>query len=78
MRIGGALVLIAIGAVLRFAVNLSNTHGFNLHVIGVILMIVGAIWLLAELIYMSTRRRRDVVHHTAVDPYPARDIDPRY
>ncbi len=64
MRIGGALVLIAIGAILKFAVTVHNTHGFNVNTAGVILMIVGAIWLLAEVIYMSTRRRTDVVHQS--------------
>lgn len=64
MRIGGSLVLIAIGAILKFAVHLNNTHGFNINTIGLILMIVGAIWLVAELIYMTTRRRTDVIHQS--------------
>lgn len=62
MRIGGSLVLIAIGAILKFAVHVNNTHGFNVNTGGLILMIVGAIGLVAELIYMSTRRRTDVIH----------------
>lgn len=61
MRIGGSLFLIAVGAVLRFAVEVNSTHGFNLHTAGVILMIVGAIGLLASALWMSTRRRTDVV-----------------
>ena len=62
MRIGGSLVLIALGAVLAFAVNVNDTHGFNVNTAGVILMIVGAIGLVVSLIWMSTRRRTDVVH----------------
>jgi membrane-bound ClpP family serine protease len=57
MRIGTALVLIAIGAILRFAVNVS-ADGFNIHTIGVILMVVGAIGLVITLIMAGTVDRR--------------------
>jgi hypothetical protein len=63
MRIGGSLLLIALGAILKFAVHPShNTSGIDVPVIGVILMIVGALGLLITGIMMSTRRRTDVVH----------------
>lgn len=72
MRIGGALFLIAVGAILTFAVQVNDSHGFNVHTIGVILMIVGAIGLIAEAIFMTMRRRTDVGHQNAcrivVDP----------
>lgn len=61
MRIGASLFLIAVGAILKFAVNTQNTHGFNIGTAGVILMIVGAIGLIITAIWMSTRRRTDVV-----------------
>lgn len=64
MRIGAALTLIAIGAILKFAITVHNTHGFNVNTAGVILMIVGIIGLLA--VFMSARRRTDVVHETPV------------
>jgi hypothetical protein len=38
----------------------------NLHTIGWILIIVGAIGLLVTLIWMSTRRRTDVIHRGPV------------
>ena len=41
MTIGTSLFLIALGAVLRFAVTVS-TKGFNLHTVGVIMMLIGA------------------------------------
>lgn len=63
MRIGGALVVIAIGAILKFAVT-AHASGVNVNTIGLILMIVGAVWLVAEIIWASSRRRTDVVHHT--------------
>ena len=58
MRIGASLVLIAVGAILRFAVTVNNPHGFNYHTAGVILMIVGAIGLVASLIWMAVSRQR--------------------
>lgn len=62
MRIGGALILIAAGAIMKWAITVKDSHGFNLNTIGLILMVVGVVWLLAEVIYMSTRRRTDVIH----------------
>nr|MDQ3758238.1 DUF6458 family protein [Actinomycetota bacterium] len=44
MGIGVSVFLIAVGAILAFAVEVS-TEGFDLDTIGVILMIVGAIGL---------------------------------
>jgi glucose uptake protein GlcU len=66
MRIGGALVLVAVGAILKFAVTVHNTHGFNVNTAGVILMIVGAIWAIAEIIYMTSRRSTHVVQQGPV------------
>jgi sulfite exporter TauE/SafE len=57
MGIGTSLVLIAIGAVLRFAISVS-AHGFSIHTIGVILMIVGAIGLLISLLWVAMWRDR--------------------
>ena len=48
MGIGVSLFLIAIGAILDFAVTV-HTKGFNLNTMGVILMIVGGIGLLFSL-----------------------------
>jgi hypothetical protein len=45
MRIGAALVLLAVGAILRFALTTVVTHGTNLHIVGYILMAVGALGL---------------------------------
>jgi Domain of unknown function (DUF6458) len=61
MRIGGSLLLIAVGAILRFAVTVHNPHGFNVHTAGVILMVVGAIGLIVTAIWMMSRRRTDVI-----------------
>lgn len=61
MRIGGSLFLIALGAILTWAVQVHNTHGFNVHDAGIILMLVGALGLLITLVWVSTRRRTDIV-----------------
>src|SRR5262249_55230186 len=43
MTIGAGLFLIAVGAILRFGVTTAFTHGFSVHTIGDILMIIGAL-----------------------------------
>ena len=48
-----SIVMIAVGAVLRFAVSVTTT-GFNLHSIGLILIILGAISLLLSIMFWST------------------------
>ena len=53
MGVGTSIVLIAAGAILRFAVSVTTT-GFNLHSIGLILMIVGALSLVLSIIFWST------------------------
>jgi hypothetical protein len=51
--ISASLILIAIGAILRFAVT-ADVQGVNLDTIGVILMIVGAVGALISLLFWST------------------------
>lgn len=55
MQIGTALLLIAVGAILRFAVD-ATTEGFNIHTAGTVLMVVGAIGLLLAALFLSMRR----------------------
>jgi hypothetical protein len=50
MKIGAALVLLAAGAILRFALATTATHGIDLRAVGDILMIVGALGLVLWLI----------------------------
>jgi Domain of unknown function (DUF6458) len=61
MGIGTSLVLIAVGAVLAFAVTLQSTIGSTVvhwSTVGWILIIVGAIGLVISLIWMANARRR--------------------
>jgi hypothetical protein len=54
MTIGTSLFLIALGAILKFAVDL-DVAGIDLHTVGVILMVVGGFGLLLGLfLYIRT------------------------
>jgi hypothetical protein len=65
MRIGASLFLIALGAILKFAVT-KHFSGIDLQVVGVILMIVGIIGLLFDLALWGTRRRTVVTREPGV------------
>ena len=69
MTVGTSLFLIALGAILRFAVTVS-AKGFNIHTIGVILMIVGAVGLVLSMFWITvwSRRRSRVVVDDRVPP----------
>ena len=58
MGIGTSLLLIAIGAILAFAINTTEFGPVEVGTIGVILMIVGLIGLLISLVLMSQARDR--------------------
>lgn len=68
MGLGVSLVLIAVGAILTWAVS-AEVSGLDINVIGVILMIVGLVGFLMSLLFWSswggpgyaTRRRTAVV-----------------
>ena len=64
MRLGTAIVLIALGAILAFAVNV-QLSGFDLRTVGWILMVVGAIGLVLEVAIWGPRQRRRVVQTDA-------------
>jgi Domain of unknown function (DUF6458) len=57
MYIGGSLVLIAVGAVLSFAVS-DRIEGVDLYAAGIIFMVVGALGLLISLVISGQRDRR--------------------
>jgi hypothetical protein len=60
-----SIVVFAAGAVLRFALAMNAyQHGFNVHTVGVILMIVGAVGAVLSFIAMMTTgmgRHRTVI-----------------
>jgi hypothetical protein len=53
MGTGVSILLIAVGAILRFAVTVTAT-GFNIHTIGLILLIVGIAGLVISLFFWSS------------------------
>jgi len=64
MTVGSSLFLIAVGAILYFAVT-ASISGISLATVGLILMVVGAIGLVLSLVWMrgyaADRRRERVV-----------------
>ena len=61
MRLGTAIVLLALGAILTFALRV-DVSGIDLQVVGWILMIVGALGIVLELAIWGPRSRRRVTH----------------
>lgn len=57
MGIGVGIFLLAVGAILTWAVNVT-TSGFNIHTIGWILMAAGALGIIIDLLLFMPRRRR--------------------
>ncbi len=68
MGIGGSIFLIALGAILAFAVT-TTVSGVDLHTVGWILMAVGAIGLLGSFLWAQSLRRR-----AYADPYVEREV----
>ena len=60
MRIGAGLLLIAVGAILRFGIATVSTHGVAIHTIGDILMLVGVLgvvlWMVVWAPWSRSRR----------------------
>ena len=78
MGIGTSIFLIAVGAILRFAVT-ASISGIELATVGVILMVVGVLGLVLSILTMTLwadragRADRGVVQDRYADP-----ADPRY
>jgi hypothetical protein len=60
MGIGVSIFLIAVGAILTFAVH-ATLSGVSIQTIGVILMVVGALGLIVTLLIWGPRRRSGAV-----------------
>jgi hypothetical protein len=56
MGIGTSLFLIAVGAILYFAVN-ATISGLEIATIGLILMIIGVVGLVISLVFLNSARR---------------------
>ena len=71
MRLGTAIVLLALGAILTFAQRF-DVSGVDLQVVGWILMIVGALGIVLELVVWGPRSRRRVTTDYDAPPPGAR------
>jgi hypothetical protein len=60
MTVGGSIFLIAVGAILRYAVT-TTVAGIDIQTVGLILMIAGIIGLLIGLFVLATERSRHSV-----------------
>ncbi len=67
MSLGTGIVLFVIGAILAFALNV-QVSWIDLHLVGYILMIAGAVGIILGIILMTRRRRTIATTRTAVDP----------
>jgi hypothetical protein len=69
MGIGSSIFLIAVGAILYFAVN-AGVSGLEISTIGLILMVCGALGLVISLFFLGSLRR------TPADRTVVRERDP--
>ena len=67
MGIGTSMFLIAVGAILKFAVT-ATVSGIDLATVGVILMVVGIVGLAFSLLVISRARRATIITRDR-DPY---------
>lgn len=67
MGIGVSVFIMAVGAVLAFAVE-KSVEGVDINAVGVILMVIGAIGLITSMIIWGPRTRRTVVEEGDVVP----------
>ncbi len=56
MGIGTSLFLIAVGAILYFAVN-ATVSGLEIATVGLILMIIGVVGLVISVVFLNSARR---------------------
>ena len=82
MTIGAGILLIAVGAILRFGISTVSTHGIGVHTIGDILMVVGVLgvvlWLLVWAPWAPRARSRRTVYRREVPPDYRREVPPDY
>jgi hypothetical protein len=72
MGTGTCIALIAAGAILRYAVTTTSSHGVNVHVVGLIVLLAGVLGLLLSLLVWgplnpARRRASDHVGYDASD-----------
>ena len=73
MGFGTSIFLIAVGAILEFAVYV-NAPGFNIHTVGVILMVVGVLGLVLSMVFWNSWGgfHRQTIYEDGPAPAPRR------
>jgi hypothetical protein len=79
MPLGTSIFLIAVGAILRWAVT-TSVEGINLQTVGLILLIVGIVGLVLSVLYMAAwvPRRGRVGRERVVERDPYEEPPPAY
>ena len=73
MQIGTSILLIAVGAVLKYAVT-ATVSGIDIQTVGLILMIAGIVGLIISLLYMALWADRTApARDPRLDPPPPPD-----
>jgi hypothetical protein len=78
MSIGGGIAVLIVGAILTFALT-GSVRGVDLHVVGVILMLGGALGLLLPLLVRTRRRSNGPTARSrqdAIDEGPRTPAEP--
>src|SRR5580692_12741343 len=80
MSTGTCIALIALGAILRYAVTTSQTHGINVHAVGLIVLLAGVLGLLLSLLVWSplNPNRRRAARAAGYDGGPPPPAAPQY
>jgi hypothetical protein len=83
MGTGTCVALIAVGAILRYAVTTTSSHGVNIHVVGLIVLLAGVLGLVLSLLVWgplnpARRRSNEPVRYEASTPPPAEQGRPLY
>jgi hypothetical protein len=76
MTIGTSILLIAVGAILKYAVT-AHVSGINLQTVGVILMLVGILGLILSLLYTFVWSDRARARGAGYDDPATRNLPPR-
>jgi len=76
MSLGAGIFLLAVGAILAFAVD-AQIPGVDLTVIGYILMAAGAFGVILGIVLMLRRRQSSTTTRSAVDPASGEQVTRR-
>jgi hypothetical protein len=62
MTVGSSIILIAVGAILKWAVT-AQVKGFDIQTVGTVLFVVGLVGLALSLVYTFWWARRDAAYN---------------